>query len=99
MPGQSSAARPISEKPVIFQVTRGVSGQSPEFVPDELLIGVRPGTSYGPFKALMDAIGGVMVEADPTTGVYLIRFAPGTNVETILEQIARNSMIAHAELN
>ena len=99
MPGQSSAARPISEKPVIFQVTRGVSSQSPEFVPDELLIGVRPGTSYGPFKALMDAIGGVMVEADPTTGVYLIRFAPGTNVEAILEQIAHNSMIAHAELN
>lgn len=99
MPGSASAARPMPKKSARFDATKGVSGTSPEFVKDELLIGTRPGTTYAQFQRLLDSVGGMIAEADAATGVYLIRFPPGTNVEALLRQLARNSLIAHAELN
>ncbi len=99
LPGGQTVARPIQRKSTTFDSTRGVSGTSPEFVKDELLVGVRPGTSYDQFQRLLDGIGGMIVDADPVTGVYLIRFPPGTNVEALLLQLANQPLIAHAELN
>lgn len=99
MPGSAASARPIPKKSTNFDATRGVAGTSPEFVKDELLVGARPGTHYAQFQNLLDQIGGMIVEADAATGVYLIRFPPGTNVEALLAQLARNPLIAHAELN
>jgi hypothetical protein len=99
MPGGKTAARPMPKKSAAIDATRGVGGASPEFVKDELLIGVRTGATYEQFKRLLDQIGGMIVEADSATGVYLIRFPPGTNVEALLQQLARHPLIAHAELN
>ncbi len=99
LPGSASAARPMPKKPRRFDATRGVAGTSPEFVKDELLVGARPGTTYAQFQHLLDQIGGMIVEADAATGVYLVRFPPGTNVEALLPQLARNPLIAEAELN
>jgi hypothetical protein len=99
MPGEEASARPMPKKSTNFAATRGVLGTSPEFVKDELLVGVRPGTTYERFKRLLDEIGGMIVESDSATGIYLIRFPPGTNVEALLQQLARNPLVAHAELN
>ena len=99
LPGGKAAARPIPEKTATFDATRGVLGSSPEFVKDELLLAVRPGTTYAQFRRLLDEIGGMIVDADSTTGVYLLRFPPGTNVEALLRQLASNPLVAHAELN
>ncbi len=99
LPGHASEAKPRPKKSAKFEVTRGVGGAAPEFVKDELLVGVRPGTAYAQFQSLLDQIGGMIVEADAATGVYLIRFPPGTNVEALLAQLARNPLVAHAELN
>ena len=99
LPGEEEAARPMPRKTPKFDATRGVAGTSPEFVKDELLVGARPGTTYAQFQALLDQIGGMIVEADAATGVYLIRFPPGTNVEALLAQLARNPIVTHAELN
>ena len=99
LPGHAAAARPRPKKSAKFEVTRGVGGAAPEFVKDELLVGVRPGTTYAQFQSLLDQIGGMIVEADAATGVYLIRFPPGTNVEALLAQLGRNPLVAHAELN
>ena len=100
MPGSGkTAARPVARKSTKFDSTRGLQGTSPEFVRDELLIGARPGTTYEQFKLLLDQIGGMIVEADAATGIYLIRFPPGTNVEALLRQLAKNPIVAHAELN
>ncbi len=99
MPGGEDSVRPMPRKSPIFDATRGVSGISPEFVKDELLVGASPGTTYAQFQSLLDQIGGMIVEADAATGVYLIRFPAGTNVEALLAQLARNPLIAHAELN
>ena len=89
----------MPKKSTRFDATRGVAGTSPEFVKDELLVGTRPGTTYAQFQGLLDQIGGMIVEADAATGVYLIRFPTGTNVEALLRQLGRNPLIAHAELN
>ncbi len=99
MPGGQASLRAIPKRSSLFETTRGISGSSPEFVKDELLVGVRPGTSYDAFKRLLDSTGGMIVDANASTGIYLIRFPPGTNVEALLLQIAQNPLIAHAELN
>ncbi len=99
IPGGKATARLFPAKKSIFDVTRGVLGNAPEFVKDEILVAVRPGTTYSQFKSLLDEIGGMLVEADSATGTYLIQFPPGTNVEALLQQVARNSLVAHAELN
>mgnify|MGYP003588286031 CR=1 FL=1 len=99
MPGGETAALPIPKKSATFDTTRGVRGTAPEFVKDELLIGVRPGASYDQFKRLLDGIGGMIVESDSATGIYLIRFPAGTNVEALLQQLADHPLVAHAELN
>ena len=99
VPGSAASARPMPKKSTRFDATRGVAGTSPEFVKDELLVGTRPGTTYAQFQGLLDQIGGMIVEADAATGVYLIRFPTGTNVEALLRQLGRNPLIAHAELN
>ena len=98
-PGDPAATRPMTARSRVLETTRGVLGSAPEFVKDELLIGVRPGTTYARFQGLLDDIGGMIVEADAATGIYLVRFPPGTNVEALLQQIARHPFIAHAELN
>lgn len=96
-PGEASAARPMPRRKRTFEMTRGVTGQGPEFVRDELLLGVRPGTTYAQFRHLLDQVGGMLVESQD--GVYLVRFARGTNVEALLEQLRNNAIVAHAELN
>jgi hypothetical protein len=98
-PGKPAAAKQIPHKLPNFVVSRGVSGNAPEHVKDELLVTVRPGTSYAQFQRLLDQIGGMLVDGDAVTGVYLLRFPGGTNVEALLAQILRNSLIANAELN
>ncbi|NLG34414.1 MAG: S8 family serine peptidase [Lentisphaerae bacterium] len=98
-PGGRAAARRLVRPSNRFDSTRGVLGNAPEFVRDELLIGVRPGTTYERFQRLLDEIGGMMVDSDAATGVYLIRFPPGTNVEVLLQQVRRSALVAHAELN
>jgi len=98
-PGGESSTERLPSKKTRFEATRGVSGTGPEFVKDELLVAVRPGTTYAQFKQLLDQIGGMLVEADASTGIYLIRFPAGANVEALLQQVLRNSLIAHAELN
>jgi thermitase len=99
MPGSPAAARPIPRASRAFDSTRGVSGTAPEFIKDELLVAVRPGTTYARFQHLLDQVGGMIVEADAATGVYLIRFPPGTNVEALLQQMARSPLVANVELN
>ena len=99
MPGSRAQARRMPGISRRLDSTRGVLGSSPEFVKDELLVGVRPGTTYERFQRLLEEVGGMIVEADSATGVYLIRFPPGTHVEALLEQIQRSPLIALAELN
>lgn len=98
-PGCRNTARPLFAPTRSFDTTRGVAGNRPEFIRDELLIGVRPGTTYAQFQHLLDQVGGMIVDVDPATGVYQIRFPPGTHVEELLERLARHPLVAHAELN
>lgn len=97
-PGRSSSAvRRDTPARTTFDLTRGVTGTGPEFVRDELLLATRPGTTYDQFRRLLDQTGGMLVDAQD--GVYLVRFPPNTNVEALLEQLRRNPIVAHAELN
>lgn len=97
-PGRSSSAvRRDTPARTTFDLTRGVTGTGPEFVRDELLLAARPGSTYEQFRRLLDQTGGMLV--DSQDGIYLVRFPPNTNVEALLEQLRRNPIVAHAELN
>lgn len=98
-PGGEAAAQFLPATSSNFDTTRGISGTAPEFVKDEMLVAVRPGTTYAQFQQLLDEIGGMLIEANSGTGVYLIRFPTGTNVEALLQQISQHARIVHAELN
>ena len=99
-PGRpASDARPLRRTPKRFAATRGVTGTAPEFVPGELLLGVRPGTTYPQFQRLLDETGGMIVAVEPRTGIYLVRFPPDTNTEALLDRLRRNPLLALAELN
>lgn len=96
----SEGARPtLRREPYRFPVTRGVTGQGPEFVRDELLLGVRPGTTLEQFQRLLAEIGGTIVGVDLQTGAYLIRLPSGTNVEELLTRLQQNPILSLAELN
>jgi hypothetical protein len=95
----ASDALPLRRAPKRFPVTRGVTGTAPEFVPGELLLGVRHGTTYPQFQRLLDETGGMIVAVEPRAGVYLVRFPEGTNTEALLDRLRKNPLLALAELN
>ena len=96
-PGRPESLRPL--RPASrdrLPLARTANGH--EYVASELLVGVRPGFTYRQFQNLLADIGATLVDADPSTGAYLLRFPPGTNVEALLPQLRSNPLLV-ADLN
>lgn len=82
-----------------FTVRRGADGKGPPYVADEILLGVKAGTSLSEFQALVGQLGGTVVDVNKSLGIYRIRFSPGTNIESILQRLDQNDMVVTAEPN
>ncbi|HMO52459.1 MAG TPA: S8 family serine peptidase [Kiritimatiellia bacterium] len=82
-----------------FRITRGPLPGSPEFVADEILITVAPGTDINAFRAWLSQIGGSVIGSVPELGIYRIRLPPNTNVLALIDQLAGNPIISRAEPN
>ncbi len=68
-------------------------------VADELLIGMRPGTSPEAFRALLNAVGGHVVSAEPGLGVYRIRLPANSDLPAVLERLRKDGSVGAAEAN
>jgi len=82
-----------------LEVTRGPNPAGPEFVADEILLGVKKGTTPAEFRRLVSQIGGTVVASIPSLGIYQIRLARGANVLALVEQLRNNPLVAVAEPN
>ena len=94
--GQEIEARPLAINRNL-NVVRGWNGT--DFVADELLLTLAPGTTLDAFQLLLTQLGATVIEAQPGLGIYRLRFPPGTNIEALLTQLARNALIRHVEPN
>jgi hypothetical protein len=94
--GQETTVKPL-ERSNALQTIREWDGQ--EYVADELLISFRPGTSVDEFKRLLAQIGATVLDCNTELGIYRIRFAPGTNIRALLQQLERNEHVAGVEPN
>lgn len=82
-----------------FKIARGPSPSDPEFVADEILISVKPGTNIEQFKLLIAQIGGTVIGSVPELGIYRIRIPPGSNVLAMVEALKNNTIVSRVEPN
>lgn len=81
-----------------FRIVRGPSGGA-EFVADELLIAVKPGTNIDQFKLLISQIGGTVIGSVPELGIYRIRLPLNSNVLAIVDMLKENLIVSRVEPN
>ncbi len=82
-----------------FKIARGPSPGDPEFVADEILIAVKPGTNIEQFKLLIAQIGGTVIGSVPELGIYRIRLPLNTNVLALVEALKNNAIVSRVEPN
>ena len=66
---------------------------------DEILIGMKPGTSAEQFRLLLAQIGGTVVGSIPALGIYQVRLQPGTNILDLVAQLSNNPQVNRVEPN
>ena len=82
-----------------FRIARGPAPGSPEFVADEILIAVKPGTNVEQFKLLIAQIGGTVIGSVPELGIYRVRLPPNSNVLAMIEALKNNTIVSRVEPN
>jgi hypothetical protein len=95
--GHEEEMVPIFDANANLEVTRGPDGNGPLYVADEVLLGVRGGTTLAEFRLLLNQVGGTVIESIPELGIYRVRFMPGTNVEALVAQLGKNAVIHTVE--
>ncbi len=80
-----------------LQISTGPNGE--KFAEGELLLAVRSGMTLETFRHLLHQIGGIVVDSIPELGVYRVRFAFGTNIPALVEQLRMNPDVHTAEPN
>lgn len=98
-PGQRRTVKPLRERSAQFEVARdGLQVHEP-FVRDELLFGVKPGTSGKEFRALLALVGGTLVQSVPERGIYRIRLPENSDVMALVRLLRGQGSVAVAEPN
>ncbi len=98
-PENPGEARPLLEDDETLRVMTMPDGSGIEFVADEIVIGFAPGSDRNAIRELIRQIGGTVVESLPELGIYRIRLPPGSNVPALVNQLARNPLVAEVEPN
>ena len=97
-PGNREQMQPLQHSDA-WRVLAMPDGSGIEYIADEILIGFAPGSDSDAIRLLIRQIGGTVVESIPELGVYRIRLPPGTNVPALIDQLARNALVAEVEPN
>ena len=96
--GRKRALKRLPPRDNNLSVVSGVSDGT-LFVADEVLLGFKPGTTVDEFNALINQIGGMVVDSMPELGIYHVRLPSGTNVQALVDSLKDNPIIANAEPN
>ena len=68
-------------------------------VKDEILLRLKPGTDPSELKRILRQIGGVLIDSQPSLGIYQIRLPENTDVPSLVDQIKGQSGLEEAEPN
>ena len=69
------------------------------YVGNEILLRIKPGMSLSEFEKLMQTIGGLIVDQNPSQGIYRIRFPGDPDIPSIANEISAYRGIEKAEPN
>lgn len=69
------------------------------YVKEELLLRVKDGTTPVQINALLQSIGGTIVESVPWLGIYRIRLVKGSDALAVLEKLKGNELVEFSEPN
>jgi len=96
-PGRHQHVQPFVPTGDRFVVVRreGV----PPHAKDELLLGLRPGTTMKQFREMLAAIGATAVDSIPELGIYQVRLPRDSDVPAVVAALKGNPWVALAEPN
>ena len=96
-PGHQDHAIPFQPAGLQLAVVRrpGV----PAHVKDEVLLGVKSGTTQNQFREILAGVGGTVVSSIPSFGIYQIRLPRDTDATAVAEALVGNPWVAAAEPN
>ena len=95
--GYANAVRPLIVNAGKIDVVYDPNGT--KYARDELLIGVKEGTTLEDFKNIVAAVGGVVVSSVSSRGVYQVKLPPGSNVPAIVARLNNHPKVAAVEPN
>jgi len=82
-----------------FRIAQGPQSGDPEFVADEILIAMKPGTNIDQFKILLAQIGGTVIGSIPELGIYRIRLPANSNIAALVDMLKANQIVSRVEPN
>ena len=71
----------------------------PPHTKDEILLGLKPGTTTKQFRELLASIGGTVISSVPSLGVYHVGLPRETDVPSLVRSLLGNPWVAVAEPN
>ncbi len=95
--GNLSAARPLSEKGRVLDVVQGKDGL--RYLRGELMVGFKEGSTTEDLNALLEKLGGTVVEVIDPPGIYRIKLNDGMPVEQAVEIAKAHDGVEGAEPN
>jgi len=98
IPGEKKKITALPSADEKLEITTGPAGGA-RFVKDEVLISFKPGTRRSEVETLLAQLGGMVIGSIPELGIYRVRFAPGTNIPALVEQLGLNAIVARVEPN
>ena len=96
-PGRQNAVVPFIPNGENFVVVRkpGI----PPHTKDEILLGLKPGTTIKQFRELLASIGGTVISSLSSLGVYHVGLPRETDVPSLVRSLLGNPWVAVAEPN
>jgi hypothetical protein len=95
--GYAHTIRPLLVHAKGIKVVRNPEGT--DYAQDELLIGVKAGTTLAQFKHIIGSVGGVVQGSISSRGVYRIKLPPGSHVPSVVVRLAEHPEVAAVEPN
>jgi hypothetical protein len=95
--GNLSAARPLSAGGRVLDVIEGPDGT--KYVRSEIMIGFEEGATVADLKALLEKLGGTVIEVIDPPGLYRIKLNEGMSVEAAMAIADTDDKVESSEPN
>lgn len=95
--GHEDDAEPLSAEHKVFDVVEGKDGV--KYIRGEIMVGFKEGSNMNDLKALLEKLGGTVIEVIDPPGIYRIKLKEGLSVEEAMAIAAELEMVKGTEPN